>query len=66
MIRDVRLAGKIDGNDLLRLVVVERLEHGAVEVFDVEGSICRRIGILGWTFGQGVSLWVVSRNISDP
>ena len=35
MVGDVGLAGQRDGNDLLRLVVVERLEHELVKVFDV-------------------------------
>ena len=56
MIGDVRLAGERDGHDLLRLVVVERLEDELVEIFDVDGSAA---GIAGGgfsgMFGQGVS-----------
>jgi hypothetical protein len=56
VIGDVRLSGERDGNDLLRLVVVERLEHETVEVFDVDWSASGfTAGGLSWTFGQGVS-----------
>ena len=52
MVGDVRLAGERDGNDLLRLIVVKRLQHGAMEVLDVDGSAAGfGSGSLG-TFGQ--------------
>ena len=36
MVGDVRFAGERDGDDLDRLVVVERLQDEAMEVFDVD------------------------------
>jgi hypothetical protein len=56
MVGDVRFAGERDGHNLLRLVVVKRLQHELVEVFDVDGSAGgASAGGLSWTFGQGVS-----------
>ena len=63
MIRDVRLAGKGDGNDLLRLIVVKRLQHCTMEVLDVDGSAAGfGSGVLGGTFGQSGLLG----DIGDP
>jgi hypothetical protein len=56
MVGDVGFPGERDGHDLLRLVVVKRLHHEAMEFFDVDGSAaCVGGGVLSWTFGQGVS-----------
>jgi hypothetical protein len=53
VVGDVRLAREGDGNDLLRLIVVERLQNGAMEVFDVVGGAAGiSCGGLGGTFGQ--------------
>jgi len=56
MVGDVRLAGEGNGDDLDRLVVIERLKHEAVKIFDVSVG---RSGVgagLSGTFGQEVSL----------
>jgi hypothetical protein len=54
MVRDVRFAGERDGDDLLGLVVVERLEDETVKGIDVGRSAVAHGGLSG-TFGQGVS-----------
>jgi hypothetical protein len=56
MVGDVRFAGKRNGNDLLGLVVVERLKHELVEIFDVNRSVAGTDGgVFNGMFGQGVS-----------
>ena len=53
MVGNVRFAGERDGHDLLRLIVVKRLQHGAMEVLNVDGSSAGlRSGGLSGTFGQ--------------
>ena len=63
MVGDVGLADEGNGNDLLSLVVVERLQNGAMEVFDVD----RRVVGLG---GAGLSVTIgqsgLLRNIGEP
>jgi hypothetical protein len=54
MIGDVRFAGEWDGDNLLGLVVVERLEDETVEVIDVDGSTAV-VGGLIRTVGQVLS-----------
>ena len=61
MIGDVGFAGERDGHDLLRLIVIERLEDEAMEVFDVDGSAALAGGGLSGMFGQGVSWRTVAR-----
>jgi len=64
VIGDVGLAGERDRNDLLRLVVVERLENKGVELFDVDRSAVGGADGLR-TFGQGVSWRITaSRSLS--
>jgi hypothetical protein len=55
VVRDVRFAGERDGDDLLGLVVVERLKDETVEGIDVDGSAAAGSGSLSGTFGQVVS-----------
>jgi hypothetical protein len=55
MVRDVRLAGKRNGDDLLGLVVIERLKDETVEGIDVGRSAAACGGGLSGTFGQVVS-----------
>jgi hypothetical protein len=66
MVGDVRFAGERDGNDLLRLIVIERLKDETVKVFDIFGSACRIAGGLSGTFGQGVSWRTVARRNGVP
>jgi hypothetical protein len=54
MVGDVGLARQRDGNDLLGLVVVERLEDESVEVFDVDLGTAAAGGLSG-TIGQVLS-----------
>src|ERR1051326_1192937 len=50
MIGNVRFAREGDGDNLLGLVVIERLKDETVKVFDVEGRACRFAGGLSGTF----------------
>jgi hypothetical protein len=54
MIGDARFAGQRDGNDLDRLVVVERLEDQTMKVFDAEWRTAIG-GCLSVTVGQVLS-----------
>jgi hypothetical protein len=51
MVSDVRFPRERDRDHFLRLVVVERLKHEPVEVFDIDGSADSG----GGTFGQVIS-----------
>src|SRR5262249_12957679 len=65
VIGDVRFSGQGNGNDLLGLIVVERLEHQTVEVIYVDGSVSGfAAGGLSGTFGQGVSSMTEARRDS--
>lgn len=67
VIGDVGLARERNGNDLLRLIVVKRLQYRAMEVFDVDRSAAGfGGGGLSWTFGQGVSLCVLGGDVGEP
>ena len=55
MVGDVGLARERDGNDLLRLIVVERLKNELVEIFDIDGGDAGLAGGVSGMFGQGVS-----------
>jgi hypothetical protein len=63
MVGDVRFADQRDRDDLLGLVVVERLKDELVKIFDVDGSSTGLAGGVNGLFGQGVS-WrtMASRN----
>jgi hypothetical protein len=55
VVGDVRFAGERDRDDLLGLVVVERAENEAMELFDVDWSTAGFGGGLSGTYGLGVS-----------
>jgi hypothetical protein len=55
MVGDVGLSAERNGDDLLRLIVVKRLKHEPVKIFDVEGSAAGLAGSLSGAFSQGVS-----------
>ena len=65
VIGDVGLAGERNGNDLLRLIVIKRLQYRAMEVSDVDRRAAG-FGGLSWTFGQGVSLCVLGGDVGEP
>jgi len=51
VIGDVGFAGERDGYDLLRLIVIERLEDELVEIFDTNGGSPGRAGCFSGMFG---------------
>ena len=60
VIGDVRFSGERNGDDLLRLIVIKRLQHELVEVFNVDWSAAGFAGGLSGTFGQEVSWGLVT------
>ena len=53
MVGDGRFSGQRDGDDLDRLVVVERLEDETVELFDVDRRTAVGGGLIGYRGRSG-------------